>query len=358
MKATSCGWILATLLTMSQPVMAQSVVAQIRAERVAQLGLAATNSTTDAWFASQMLVDPASPYSELIAHPAFTNELYWRAVLDNAHPPRDEGVTLRAMAAELGLTRARPGIDVTLREGFRDPFVAAHATKAGLDADIFWHVLDMFGYARAHHFAAHAWGLQYLRNQIRTIAPERQVAAGIYADVHERVMHAANTDALHSHDLRYLDTLVQHQMLHPGKAPGLPVAWRIARIAAAFRDARGYIGGGPCRRDGTPQSRYAGTGAADDERTPCLVAANDRAVHRWYVAELRRAPPSGETPRSGLAHLGVLVGALLPLLDMVALAEVVEAALADDLVVTGAVARADADAAAESAARVSCNIPE
>jgi hypothetical protein len=336
------------------PTMASTAWGRLRAAHAATTRDGATPDA--AAYAAQLLVDPSSPYSELAPAPAFTNEVYWADVIGEGGVP--EAAVLGHLHVELGLTRARPGRDVAAKPGFRDPFVAAHATKAGLDADIFWRMLDIHGYSRALHSAVPTLGLQLLREQALAIEPARWAALGVDVGVFQRVMRARHEDDISDHDLRYLDTLVQHRLLHPLRGTGLPTAWRIARIAAAFRDAQGYVGGAPCRPDASPDRRFAGTLAAGDERTPCLVAAHDRAVHRWYVDALRRPPPATERRGGALARVGVLVASVLPLVDMFAIAEVVEAAVADDLVSAEAMSRADAEAASERAMRLACRIPE
>ncbi|KJV35443.1 hypothetical protein VI08_07715 [Luteibacter yeojuensis] len=346
-------WLLA-VVTAAPPTAAGSVLGRLQAAHAAQLPGAAT--PTSAHYVAQLLPDPASPYSDPIAMPAFTNEVYWAQVVSDMGSP--EPVVLSRLRTELGLGRARPGVDVTPAPGFRDPFVSAHATRAGLDADIFWRMLDIHGHAHAIRFATQALGMQLLREQALAVEPARHAALGIDTGVFHRVMGARHADEMSDHDLRYLDTLVQHRLLHPLRGTGLPTVWRIARIAAAFRDARGYLGGSPCRPDATPDPRFAGTLGPGDTRTPCLVAAHDRAVHSWYVDALREPAPAATPAHGAMARLGALVAALLPLLDMFAIAEVIDAAVADDLVSVEAASRADAEAASERAARLTCRIPE
>ncbi|QWT19156.1 hypothetical protein KPL74_15560 [Bacillus sp. NP157] len=332
--------------------MASSILGQMQAERIAQLGIEQATDHDDAWFAQQLLVQPASPYSDVVRTPSLMNELWWREVVDAS--AADDDQVLDALRRELGMTRARPGVDVMPAGGFRDPFVAANATKAGLEPDVFWHVLDLFGYEHAPRFASHAVGLQILREQIGSTPPARRAAVGVFDDVASRVMRARHPDELSTHDLRYLDTIVQHRLLHPSANAGLPIAWRIARAAAAFRDAQGYVTSPPCRPDGTAHPQNAGGGAPGDARIPCFVAAHDRAVHRWYVDDMRRTPLRPEPRHDGLARLGLLVGALMPLLDMLAMAEIVEAAVADDMVSADALSSSDAEALSERASRLAC----
>ncbi|MGN6481549.1 hypothetical protein [Luteibacter sp.] len=350
--------VMALLAMLTVPVKAGTVIEAMQAQRVAQLGMEASLAQDETWFARQMLVNPASPYSDAVAQPSFTNEAWWQAVLEAVGGDTGEEVVLARLRRELGMERARPGIDVTPGPGFRDPFVAAHATKAGLDVDIFWRVLDVFGYDLAPRFASHAIGLQLLRDAMATVPAERHLAAGIRGDVLSRFMQARVPSDLTRHDLRYVEILVQHRLVHPGRDSQLPTAWRVARAAAAFRDAAGYVTGAPCLPDASPDPRHAGSGVAGDDRVPCLVAATDRAVHRWYIDALRRPPPRAPSHPHGLAAVLGAIGLLLPLLDMAAVFEVVEAAIADDAASLGAIADDDASLWSARAHRLTCRIPE
>ncbi|MGA7437598.1 MAG: hypothetical protein WBW32_05665, partial [Luteibacter sp.] len=217
------GMVLLALSTV--PAIAGTVAEAMQAQRVAQLGIEASLAQDDAWFAAQMLAEPLSPYSHTVDRPAFTNEAWWQGVLESVGGDNREEAVLARLQRELGMQRARPGLDVTPRHGFRDPFVAAHATKAGLDADIFWQVLDVFGYETAPRFASHAIGLQLLRDEMASVPADRHVAAGIRGDVLRRFMQARVPSDLTTHDLRYVETLVQYRLLHSARDAQLPTIW-------------------------------------------------------------------------------------------------------------------------------------
>ena len=256
--------------------------------------------------------------------------------------------------------------DVVTRPGYRDEFASASATKADVDADIFWHVLDLTGFAHSTKGAAYAVGLQILRGQLAAETDDdRRIALSIDPEVLARVMRARNMDEVMEHDLTYLSTLVQQRLVHwhAGERSStglrsLPLAYRIARTAAAYRDLQGYVATYPCHRDARPTAD-AGMGGEGDPRPLCFVAATDRAVHRWYVDEYRRqavrVPPHHE---SGLARFAGFAGAILALVDIVGALEVVEALIADDLVTAEAMTSADATFAAERADRLFCPFPE
>ncbi len=136
----------------------------------------------------------------------------------------------------------------------------------------------------------------------------------------------------------------------------LPVAYRIARVAAACRDLQGYEAGYPCDRAANTATGTAGTGVAGDDRPLCFAAATDRAVHRWYLDEYLRQSRVVPHRDSGLARFAHFAGAILALIDMAGAMEVVEALIADDLVAAETITRAEADFAAERANVLSCRI--
>ena len=346
------------------------VVSIIQRERTVRLGPEWPAGHGTAALARDILVDPASPYSDTNRAPSLVNEPDWQAVLDAlADRVRSNTEALAVLYWDMGMTKARPGIDievVPMASFRRDPFVAVAASKADVDADIFWHMLDVTGYAHSTKAAYYAVALQILRRQMQDIAPERQAALGVYADVFDRVMAARYDEEISEHDLRYLSSLVQHRLLHwraGGRASTglreLPVAYRVARIAAAYRDAQGYVTGPPCHADGSPIAGVAGTGVDGDRRDLCFVAATDRAVHRWYVEEVREQSRPRRRHRSE-AHssFSVLMLLALPLLELVPALEFTEAVVADELVAADAIEAEDAAVASDRADLITCIAPE
>lgn len=342
------------------------VLSHLQRERVARVGGATAFPAPGSELLTQLLVDPTSPYSDTVREPAFTNDVDWPEVLARLPGDIPTASAVAVLNWDLGLTRARPGKDVAPRDGYRDPFVAAGASKAGVDADIFWHMVDLTGFRHSTRAATYAVAMQVLREQVRATAPERRAILGVDEAVFRRVMAARFLDQVSRYDMQYLALLVQHKLIHwqPGGRAStglraLPTALRVARVAAAYRDAQGYIGSFPCNPDATPREGHAGTGAEDDERPLCFVAATDRAVHRWYVGESRRqATWVPEREHTGVQRLAEFAGVLLALIDLAGLAEVIEAVVADDLVTAEALTPVEADMAAERADRLFCPIPE
>lgn len=343
------------------------VLSQWQRERIARLGAEEAFAHSNAGLVRQMLLDPASPYSAMNDAPGFTNDVDWpnivRTIKAGEVSLHD---ALAVMQWDLGMTRARPGVDLLVRRGYRDNFVAASATKADVDPDIFWHVLDLSGFRHSARGATFAVGLQILRTQMAATAPERYDTVGIDAGVFDRVMQAQHMDQVTAYDLNYLSTLVQYRLIHwrAGERAStglraLPMAFRVSRVAAAYRDALAYVSGPTCHKDGSPVSGTAGTGTEGDTRPLCFVAATDRAVHRWYLDEVRRqAAYVPEREESGLRRLIRFAGAVLALMDMAAVIEVVEAVVADDLVAGEAITGAEADVTAERADALFCPLAE
>lgn len=340
---------------MSAPVPAADVLSRLE---VARRGDSTLPSPAE--LIRQMQADPESPYSALVDRPRFTNEVGWIDLVDSLPGMPGEAAALSSLALDLGLTRARPTIDVPERTGFRDRFVAANATKAGVDPDIFWHMLDLGGFRHFARTAPIALALQELRRQINTVPESRHAMNGIDTSVLSRVMAARSLQQVTPYDLDYLSALTQHALIHrrsgeqaPDGAVLPPMPYRVARLAAAWRDAEGYLSSPPCRPDGT--ARAAGT-----DGIPCFVAATDRAVHAWYVTELRRQAnlPAQHTKKSGVARLMAAVALLAPLLELAAMAEVVEATIADDLAFDGTLETTEAEAAEQRAANLTCRIED
>jgi hypothetical protein len=342
------------------------VLTHLQRERFARVGGAEALSAPKSDLLDQLLTNPASPYSATVDEPDFTNDVDWPEVLAGLPGNLSTASAVAVLDWDLGLTRARPGRDVQPRPGYKDDFVAASATKADVDADIFWHMVDLTGFRHSARAATYAVAMQILRGQVQGTAPERRALLGIDEEVFRRVMEAAYLDQVSTYDMQYLSALVQHRLIHwqPGDRSSmglraLPTVYRVARVAAAYRDAQGYVGGYPCTPDATPLNGSAGTGIEGDDRSLCFVAATDRAVHRWYVDEAQRqAAWIPEREHDGMQRLAGFAVAILALLDLAPLVEVVEAVAADDLVTAQWLTPVEADMAAERADLLFCPFPE
>jgi len=275
------------------------VLSHLQRERIARLGAADALAHSNAAFVRQMLVNPASPYSGLIAEPAFTNEVDWPGLLERIPGgPLTSHQALAVMQWDLGMTRARPGIDITIKAGYRDDFASASATKADVDPDIFWHVLDLTGYSHSTKGAGYAVGLQILRRQLAETPEDRRIALNVDPDVFKRIMLARHFDEVTEYDLGYVSALVQRRLVHWSVGErtshglrALPVAYRIARVAAAYRDLQGYEAGYPCDRaantaTGSFKATRPGTHAIEPPTPPPAPPARE-----WPVTTVRSVSP-------------------------------------------------------------------
>ncbi|UPG85397.1 hypothetical protein L2Y94_19155 [Luteibacter aegosomatis] len=303
---------------------------------------------------ASLLVRPDSPYSDIAHQPDFTNTSAWGAVLGDLPSSIGYDDAVDIVRWDLGTTRARPEVDVPVSRTVRlangrrlDPFIEASLVKANVDADIFTRIIDITGYRHSTKAAGYAVAMQILRNQMKAFPRERWGELGIEGEVHERVMSGTSLRHLTSYDLHYLSLLLQHRLIHrpfgAATATGqreLPAAYRVARVAAAYRDMEGYLSY-PCNPDATPREGRAGRGEGDD-RPLCFVAATDRAVYRWYLREAdeQTHPIPSEPEQSGLARMLAAAALFMPLLDVAAIAEVAEVAAADEVAAGEATAEA------------------
>lgn len=331
-----------SLMSLSTEAMSSSpasvdILSLMTETREARLG-SGTPSREGVPVADQLLTHPASPYSDAEPYPVFTNDVDWADVLDALPASMGEADALSVLRVDLGATRARPGVDVMPSPGFRDRFVSASATKADVDADIFWHALDLMGYRHSARAAGYAVALQILRRQLETTPAERRAAAGIDESVLSRVMAARHAGELRPDDLAYLGVILRFHV-NQGVVGGtsrtgqrlIPTAYRMARVAAAYRDLEGYLERPPCLPDGSPSTPPRGR---DNTTNLCFVAAHDRAVYRWYRDEIRRQDlPSVERSSRHPSPLLLLFMAIAPVMDVLALAETVEFAAGEEAIV-------------------------
>ncbi|MGA7440217.1 MAG: hypothetical protein WBW32_19000, partial [Luteibacter sp.] len=203
---------------------------------------------------AQMLRDPASPYSELIPAPDFTNEVWWPDLADRVAKGLPSTATLQSMQWQLGLTKARPGVDVEVTaeqvRAFRGREAAASAVKAGVSIGVFATALDRH-YPRISIAAKEAVAVMLLGEQMAAHPRERWEAMDIRGDLHDRYTAGSERlPALSGEDSDYLMDLVTAAiaagtMSVADGVQQLPAAYRVARVAAAYKDATGYLSDQP-----------------------------------------------------------------------------------------------------------------
>lgn len=284
----------------------------------------------DGAYAGMLLAHPHDPYSPLgnQAFPtpgsAFDGQSWYGAVsvlrLEGRHD-----ATTRMVAWDLGLTKATPGFQSPYGPGNPQggPFSGASLVKAGVDIDVANQVSHLMG---PHFIAAaanYAVALQLIRDRTNNAGrhdPNLPVPSWVALDGQalKRFMEARLLDELTDYDFYYLAKLMQSELsAWRGGATSsrgyrqLPVALRVARLAAAYRDALGYEArANPCdaRGRGIP-------GFTPPDGALCFVDATDRAVHGWYRAELKRELSTGLTnaPHASALSRSVLeIGRMKP----------------------------------------------
>lgn len=319
----------------------------------------------------QLLARPGELYSPLVKSPTFTNEVWWPGFVDTFTPQLQEQDVLGGLQRQLGLTKARPGIDIAVTPGdvaaFRGREVAASARKAGIDIDIFNKVLDMHS-PRVVEAAHDAVALQMLRDDMARVPREQWTAYGIDAESYQRYMKAGHAHELRQGDTLYLSSLVATAVKTRGIAldasgePQLPAAFRVARAAAAFKDRVGYYSGRPfCTGNAVHPDRPRDPSALDHNQPLCFIDATDRDVLRWFHHEARlehRGLRIHENTHHSVERLTRILGILMPLMDLAAFVEVAEATATRELAESSALpsAEVEADAAESRAGALLCGI--
>ncbi|MGF6493788.1 hypothetical protein ABIE56_001972 [Luteibacter sp. 621] len=317
-------------------------------------------------FVGAYLSDPASPYSALVEHPTDTNELWWfefaDAVASGDQDPANAALT--ALQRATGLTKARPGIDVVVdmehTRLYRGREAAANAIKAGIDPDIFWKAWDFN--PRISAAAAQATALQFLRERMASVPRSQWEQRGIRADVLHRYLVATQAADVMEDDDRYLGAVLSYAMAQGDPSPsGLPAIYRVARLGAAYSDARGYFGSPLCV-DGIRPAPGMPTQLSDalaDDRPLCFTAATDRAVQAWFRNQVR-LDASGEriheSHHDGWRRLAYWIGSVLAFADFASFLEGANALVADELAESGVIDASEADGATERLRQLTCGV--
>lgn len=357
----ACLMPFAVLAEENQP---PDVYAAIVSHRVRHSGAADAFSGTTRALLEDLLVTPDSPFSDVNAQPSITNAEWWESMSVTLFPQATDAMqkTLEALHVQMGLTKARPGVeyqvDPQVAALYRGAFPAAQALKAGVDADIFWQARTL-NPAKSTEAAEEAVALQILRDQVLRNDASTHVEKLIRRDVLDRYMRYYNTMDVLDEDRGYLRAVLQGAMssrppsYEAGGLPsGLPTIYRVVRIAAAYADAAGY-------NSFTPGATCVDARPPQEPGDPfCFAAATDRSVRAWYRRERLRQEVRHENPRSesAFAKLVHLLTPLLFVLDGVAFIELAEEAIASDLLADAAIEEDEAVMAAERADNLTCRI--
>lgn len=323
-------------------------------------------------YVSTFLVNPDSQYSDLRDDPPIANAVWWYDFVDSL---QIKAVDKSAAALEMlqwqgGFTKARIGVDVVVDNAsfnaYRNPYAAANAIKAGIDADIFMKTWDLNG-RMTTVAAGHAVALQLLRDEVRNNASETYEARGIKPGVLERYLKQDNPERVDEYDQAYLADLLRYALSKRDftvDADGrrqLPAAYRVARVAAAYADAGGYFNSnGYCQGNDVRPGEPIGRDATEYHRPLCFIAATDRAVQSWFRRQMRHEASlirgahasHDETAR----RLESWFGTVLLLVDVAGFVEIGEANLVNEMRAEEAITDDEAAIAEERADQLTCRI--
>ena len=340
--------------------------------RTATLGVDKAFNYNTRQYVSSFLANPASQYSALRDDPPITNEVWWYDFVDSL--PIDaadkNAAALDMLQWQGGFTKARIGVDVIVDAksvvAFHNGYAAANAIKAGVDADIFWKARDFNG-ALSTLAAGQAVALQLLRDQIHSYAPDTYEARGIKPDVLTHYLAQIYPGSLADSDEDYLSSLLHYALsdnsftIDSKGRRQLPAAYRVARVAAAYADAGGYlIPGGTCTGN-DPGKHLPTEPTAIKGATPlCFVAATDQAVRSWYRRKLRQEEASvrraHHSPDEAQQRAQFWFGVVLTLIDVAGFVELAEADLVNELSTEGALPEEEAAVVQERADQLTCRL--
>lgn len=307
--------------------------------------------------AATFVEDTSTPYTSLRPQTLSFRGQAWtevfRALTEQGASMSREEATV-ALAWDFGFTNGYPGV---VDPDHPDPdlgarWSGAHLAKAGVHRDIARKALALAGPGSYVIAANLAVALQVLSDKLSCYDSERWESIGLRSDVMGRFMLAETLDQVTDFDLAYVSRLLQVEMSqwHAGRMGiygrrQLPAPFRVARVAAAFRETHGY-GAQPCDDDGRPRELVAAQSPLNPDKDLCLVAANDRAVYAWYLRMLKAQtdPPENTFIHATAARLTRAIAPGRPMwlgvfsrdaLRGAASVELVESLLADGLAQDG-----------------------
>jgi hypothetical protein len=264
----------------------------LRAWAAAQAHAAAPIMVRDEVYAAALLMTPHDPYSPLRgmalaeADARFASPQLQEAFVVSDLP--DALVATRALAWQLGMTKAIPGFQVPYTRTFSTLSARTHAhlVKAGVRYDVANQVRSVSPSPAIA--AVYAVALQLMYDKLARLPEEGQAALGLRPSVAAEVMSADRADGI-SHFAWYTLARVFQEEISANQReaasafgyPQLSAGLRAARVAAAYREADGYgPGDDPCDAQG--RARHD----AVPGRALCFADATDRAVYQWFLDSL------------------------------------------------------------------------
>lgn len=206
----------------------------------------------------------------------------------------DENV-MRMVAWDMGLTKALPGLQGQRPPGFvGNDAAAASLYKAGVSSAVFKKGLELFGKDQDTIAANYAVAVQIVLDKASRIPADEAAQKGFRADVAQRFLAAPTLLHVSDEDLHYLARTLQGELTGwtAGRASvygvrELPTPLRIARVAAAYRDLRGFMWK-PCDSGGSAIPGIAALDLQEADPRLCMTDALDRHVYAWYRKRFAR----------------------------------------------------------------------
>jgi hypothetical protein len=321
---------------------------------------------SDKTYARYVLNRPDFPYAdEVVRALPSADEPTRRAVVTASTPERPVNQRdLHNMKVwDLGFTKARMGYDIHWLPAELYFPGAANAVKAGVEPDIYAQALRLTGGGYPAIAANYAVAAQLLRAKLASTPRQRWTERGLRQDVIDHFVHADDATKLSDFDLHYLIQLldgamagwdVGHQSVYGLRE--LPLPFRVGRIAAAYRERNPYDDP-PCLANGRYDPAQAGMGGFD-RRPLCFGDATDRAVHAWYAGTLRDELSTRAVERMAAplrsSRQGWIGVARPGAIGLASRKEVVEAKVANNLLVVGDLSYRDGSDATRRALHLTC----
>lgn len=245
------------------------------------------------------LLDPANLYTDLAPLTTRTMDTTWRSAWSLLTAQGFHMALLQTQTSfrwDLGLTRARPGIEIPSLHGMTEPgrpWVTANRMKAGIDRDIFEQARLLAGAGNGLIAANLAVAGQLLREKITAAQAAGDGYAGLWSAPLDHMMSARTAFALSDVETSYLMRLLENE-LSTRRSPTMSVygrrqvatVIRVARVAAAYRSGT-YGEPFPCSDDGAFVPGVAATRREDTTHPFCFADMIDRRVLAWYGGALR-----------------------------------------------------------------------
>jgi len=274
-------------------------VSELISERVWRVTPTASPLHDDSDVERLSLDDPSNLYTDLAPLTLRTMDATWRSAWSLLGFQGFSMPLLQTQTVfrwDLGLTRARPGLEMPWLHSVPElgaPWIAANVVKAGVDRDL--HIAARLSAGRGNELVAAnlAVAAQLLREKIEAAEASEETYVGLWSAPLEHMLAARTTNVLTDVETSYLMRVLENELSTRRDPPmsvygrrQIPTAVRVARAAAAYRSET-YAAPFPCSDEGVFVPGVAATSLGDATQTFCFADMIDRRVLAWYTAALR-----------------------------------------------------------------------